>query len=223
MRWIDLGGAALAVIVLAPVFLLVGILILIDDGHPILFRQKRVGRHGKLFDILKFRTMRVAASGPAITAAGDGRITRIGARLRKYKLDELPQFFSVLRGHMNLIGPRPEAPEYVEPDDHLWQTILQERPGITDLATLAFRNEEEILGPAVDPEAYYRSSILPEKLRLNILYQRSRSLPRDLKLLWLTARYSLLPRGFDRDRIMRSLGVSMRQTEPHQDKVTIYE
>src|SRR4051812_18326833 len=155
MRWVDVGGAALGVIVLAPVFVLAGLLILLDDGRPIFFRQQRVGKNGKLFDILKFRTMRLTASGPAITAAGDRRITRVGAHLRKYKLDELPQFFSVLRGHMNLIGPRPEAPEYVEPDNHLWQAILRERPGITDLATLAFRNEEEILGPAGDPEAYY--------------------------------------------------------------------
>ena len=217
MRWFDVGGAVLALILLAPVLVLVGLLILLDDGRPILFRQKRVGKNGRLFDILKFRTMRVAPGGPAITAAGDGRVTRVGARLRKYKLDEVPQFFSVLRGDMNLIGPRPEAPEFVEPDDHLWQTVLQVRPGITDLATLAFRNEEEILGPAADPEAYYRSSILPEKLRLNVLYQRSRSLARDFKLLWMTARYSFCPRGFDRELVMRSLGV------PEPDKVTIHE
>lgn len=207
VRWFDIGGALFAVIVLAPVLMLVGLAILIDDGLPLLYRQKRVGRNGAPFDILKFRTMRVAEDGPAITVAGDCRITKVGVRLRKYKLDELPQFLSVLRGDMSLIGPRPEVPEYVEPEDLLWQTVLQVRPGITDLASLAYRNEEELLLPAADPDAYYRSSVLPEKLRLNIQYQRSRSLTRDFKLLWLTARYSFYPRGFDRDRIMRSFDV----------------
>ena len=204
-RWMDYCGAGAAVIMLAPVFVVVSVLILLEDGRPIFFRQKRVGRNGKLFDILKFRTMGGKGGGPAITVAGDGRITRLGAKLRKYKLDELPQFFCVLRGHMGLIGPRPEVPEYVEPNDHLWQAALQVRPGITNLAALAFRNEEEVLAPAADADAFYRSSVLPEKLRLDIQYQRSRSPIRDFKLLWMTARYSFYPRGFDRDRIVRSL------------------
>ena len=205
-RCLDLGGALAAVTVLAPVFLVASLMILMEDGRPILFRQKRVGRNGELFDILKFRTMGARAEGPSITVAGDRRITSAGARLRKYKLDELPQFLNVLCGHMSLIGPRPEVPEYVEPEDSLWQAVLQVRPGITDLASLAFRNEEEMLAPATDPSSYYRSSVLPEKLKLNLKYQRSRSLLRDCKLLWMTARYSFYPRGFDRDRIVRSLG-----------------
>jgi lipopolysaccharide/colanic/teichoic acid biosynthesis glycosyltransferase len=218
-RWLDVGGALFAVTLLSPVLLLAGMVVLIDDGRPILFRQKRVGKNGKLFDILKFRTMRAGSGGSAVTAAGDQRITRIGARLRKYKLDELPQFFNVLRGHMSLIGPRPEVPEYVEPDDYLWQAVLQVRPGITDLATLIFRDEEQILSVA-DPGAYYRSNVLPEKLRLSIQYQQSRSLLRDFKLLWMTARYSFNPRGFDRDRVVKSLGISDRKTT---DKKTTYE
>ena len=133
------------------------ILILLSDGRPVFFRQKRVGRHGELFDILKFRTMEIESGGPAITAAGDRRVTLVGAKLRRYKLDELPQFFCVLRGHMSLIGPRPEVPEYVEPADDLWETVLQMRPGITDLASLAYRNEEAMLALADDPEALYRS------------------------------------------------------------------
>jgi lipopolysaccharide/colanic/teichoic acid biosynthesis glycosyltransferase len=203
-RCADIGGAVAALILFAPVFLAVSVLILLEDGRPVLFRQKRVGRSGKIFEVLKFRTMRGGGAGPAITIAGDRRITRLGARLRKYKLDELPQFFCVLRGHMSLIGPRPEVPEYVEPEDHLWQQALKVRPGITNLAALAFRNEEEVLAPAEDADSFYRSAVLPEKLRLDIEYQRSRSVLRDFKLLWLTARYSFWPRGFDRDRIMRS-------------------
>jgi len=112
----------------------------------------------------------------------------------------------VLRGEMSLIGPRPELPDYVDLESPLWRTVLGAAPGITDLATLAFRNEEEILGGVSNPDAYYRSSILPTKLRLNVRYQESRTLARDVKLLWLTARYSFFPRGYDRERILRSLG-----------------
>ena len=204
-RWLDVGIALAAMIVLSPLFLISAILILLADGRPVFFRQTRVGRHGELFDILKFRTMEIENGGLAITAAGDRRVTLIGAKLRKYKIDELPQFFCVLRGHMSLIGPRPEVPEYVEPSDDLWEAVLQMRPGITDLASLAFRDEEDMLALAEDPETLYRSSVLPEKLRLNIAYQRSRSLTRDLKLLWLTARYSFYPKGFDRARVMEAL------------------
>ena len=204
-RGLDVGIALAAVTVLSPLFLITALLILLTDGRPVFFRQKRVGRHGELFDILKFRTMEIDNGGPTITAGGDRRITQIGAKLRKYKLDELPQFFCVLRGQMSLIGPRPEVPEYVESSDDLWDAVLQMRPGITDLASLAFRNEEDMLALADDPETLYRSSVLPEKLRLNIAYQRSRSLTRDLKLLWLTARYSFYPKGFDRNRVMEAL------------------
>ena len=128
-----------------------------------MFRQKRVGRNGELFDILKFRTMREGLTDPPSRSPGTRRITSAGARLRKYKLDELPQFLNVLRGDMSLIGPRPEVPEFVEPEDQLWQAVLEVRPGITDLASLAFRNEEEMLAPAADPASYYRSSVLPGK------------------------------------------------------------
>ena len=204
-RWLDVGIALAAVVVLSPLFLVSAALILLTDGRPVIFRQKRVGRHGELFDILKFRTMEIENSGLPITAGGDRRVTLVGARLRKYKLDELPQFFCVLRGHMSLIGPRPEVPEYVESSDDLWEAVLQMRPGITDLASLAFRNEEDILALAEDPETFYRSFVLPEKLRLNIAYQRSRSLTRDLKLLWMTAFYSFCPKAFDRDRVMDAL------------------
>ena len=202
-----MAAALVALIALAPLMALIAAAVLIGDGRPILYRQIRIGRNGRPFWILKFRSMGVrAGAGPSITAAHDRRVTRVGACLRKLKLDELPQLINVLRGDMNLIGPRPEVPDYVETDNPLWRTVLASAPGITDLATLAFRNEEEILGAAADPDAYYRSSILPAKLRLNLRYQQSRTLLRDLKLLWLTARYSFFPRGYDRERILRSLG-----------------
>jgi len=207
-RLLDNSGALAALILLSPLFAIAALLILIGDGRPILFRQTRIGKKGKPFLILKFRTMRTGCGGLAITAPGDRRVTRVGAWLRGLKIDELPQLINVLRGDMSLIGPRPEVPDYVEFTDDRWRRALEVRPGITDLASLAFRNEEAILGPAADPDAYYRSVILPEKLRLNLQYQQSRSLPRDLKLLWMTARYSFFPQGFDRDRIMRSFGAS---------------
>ena len=206
-RLIDAVLAFTALIVLAPILLVLALVILITEGRPVLFRQMRIGKNGRPFLILKFRTMRSGA-GPesAITAADDSRVTPVGTWLRKLKLDELPQFFNVLRGDMSLIGPRPEVPEYVQLDHPLWRAVLQSRPGITDLASLAFRDEEAMLRPAADADAYYRSSILPAKLRLNLLYQQTRTLPRDLKLLWLTARYSFCPLGYNRERILRSMG-----------------
>ena len=205
-RLIEAGAALAALIVMTPVMALIAVIVVLDSGFPVLYRQKRIGKGGRPFVIFKFRTMRDDLEGSAITAAHDRRVTRVGAWLRKLKLDELPQLMNVLRGEMSLIGPRPELPDYVDLESPLWRTVLGAAPGITDLATLAFRNEEEILGGVSNPDAYYRSSILPTKLRLNVRYQESRTLARDVKLLWLTARYSFFPRGYDRERILRSLG-----------------
>ncbi len=205
-RGMDVFGSIGILILLLPLLLFAAVLILVCDGRPILFRQTRVGRNGQPFRLLKFRTMRSRNSGSPITVLNDGRVTPVGRWLRKLKIDELPQLWNVLRGEMSLIGPRPEVPEFVEFSDARWHQVLEVRPGITDLASLAFRNEEDLLGPAADPEIHYRSVILPEKLNLNLYYQRSRSVSRDLKLLWMTARYSFFPWGFNRDRILRSLG-----------------
>jgi lipopolysaccharide/colanic/teichoic acid biosynthesis glycosyltransferase len=206
IRLLDVTGALAGLVFLAPLFAAATVLILVDNGRPILFRQTRIGRNGAPFLILKFRTMRSNVGGPAITTPGDRRVTRVGAWLRTLKIDELPQLINVVRGDMSLIGPRPEVPEYVAADDDRWRQVLEFRPGITDLASLAFRNEQAILDNARDPEAYYRLVILPEKLRLNLQYHRSRSLARDIKLLWMTVRYSFCPYGFDREQVVRSLG-----------------
>jgi lipopolysaccharide/colanic/teichoic acid biosynthesis glycosyltransferase len=204
-RILDIAGALLALIVLSPVLLCIALAVFIFDGRPILFRQTRVGRNGRPFLILKFRTMRVGAAGSSITAAGDSRVTPLGQWLRKFKLDELPQFVNVLRGEMSLIGPRPEVPDYVQFDSPLWQAVLATRPGITDLASLAFRDEEQLLRPIPDADSYYRSVILPAKLRLNLRYLRARSWITDLKLLWLTAVYSFMPGTFSRNRVFETL------------------
>ena len=205
-RLFDIGGALIGLVLLAPLFLFAMLVVLADDGWPVFFRQRRVGQNGEPFLILKFRTMRREAVGRALTVSGDSRVTRAGAWLRKRKLDELPQLINVLRGEMSLIGPRPEVPEYVEPDDELWRAVMQMRPGITDLASLMFLNEEEMLAPLGDPEACYRSSILPAKLHWNIRYQESRSLLRDFKLLWMTGWYSFFRAKFDGAHILEVLG-----------------
>jgi lipopolysaccharide/colanic/teichoic acid biosynthesis glycosyltransferase len=205
-RVFDATCAAAGLVFLAPVFAGLAVVILCDDGPPVLFSQTRAGRNGKPFRIWKFRTMRAGSQGSVITAAGDGRVTRVGAALRKYKLDELPQLFNVLKGDMSLIGPRPEAPEYVRFETPMWQAVLQVRPGITDLASLLYRDEEKILGASGDPNAFYRETVLPAKLLLNLAYLRSRSFWQDLRLILLTIRYSLFPERFDPDLIKKSFG-----------------
>ncbi len=210
-RLFDVTCAAAGLLLLAPVLATLAVVILWDDGPPVFFGQTRVGRKGKPFRIWKFRTMRTGGQGTVITAAGDPRVTRTGAVLRRCKLDELPQLFNVLKGDMSLVGPRPEVPEYVQLEAPIWQAVLQVRPGVTDLATLLYRDEERLLGASEDPNALYREIVLPAKLRLNLGYLRSRSFPCDLKLILLTIRYSLFPERFDQDLIKRSLGTGALQ------------
>ena len=204
-RAFDVLCAAAGIVLLLPLWVAIALLVLWDDGRPLLFSQPRVGREGALFRIWKFRTMRAGSPGRAITAAGDARVTRIGAWLRRFKLDELPQLFNVLQGDMSLVGPRPEVPQYVRLGVPVWQAVLQVRPGITDLASLIYREEEKLLGKRADPDAYYRHTVLPAKLRLNLAYLQCRSFRRDLRLILLTLRYSLFPGTFDRDHIEKTL------------------
>jgi lipopolysaccharide/colanic/teichoic acid biosynthesis glycosyltransferase len=171
-----------------------------------LFSQMRVGQYGVQFRIWKFRTMRAGSAGSAVTAAGDRRITGIGAILRKFKLDELPQLFNVLRGDMSLVGPRPEAPEYVNGRSPMWQAVLQAQPGITDLATLIYRDEEALLEASGDAERFYREGVLPAKLWLNLAYMRTRTFWKDMRLIWLSLCYSLSPERFDADRVRKAFG-----------------
>jgi lipopolysaccharide/colanic/teichoic acid biosynthesis glycosyltransferase len=197
-------------VILAPAFFILAALILCNDGRPVFFSQMRVGRKGKVFRIWKFRTMSTGTEGSAITAAGDRRITRLGGALRRYKLDELPQLFNVVKGEMSLVGPRPEVPEYVELQEPIWQAILQVRPGVTDLATLLYRDEEKLLGTASDPNALYRETVLPAKLIMNLAYLKSRSVWRDLNLIVLSICYSLFPERFDPDLVKRTVGAGIR-------------
>jgi lipopolysaccharide/colanic/teichoic acid biosynthesis glycosyltransferase len=208
-RFFDVTCSAAGLLLLLPVLAGVALVIIFDDGPPVLFNQIRVGRNGKLFRIWKFRTMRFGSAGSAITTAGDGRVTRAGKKLRNFKLDELPQLFNVLKGDMSLIGPRPEVPEYVQAEAPVWRSVLRFKPGVTDLATLLYRDEERILGSSGDPNAFYRASILPAKLILNLTYHLSRSFRQDLKLILLTIRYSLFPESFDPGLIKRKFGIGV--------------
>jgi len=185
----------------APAMVLIAFAVWLQDKGPVFYKQERVGRHGKTFTIWKFRSMRISNTGAAITSSGDDRITPIGRMLRQYKLDELPQLWNVLRGDMSLIGPRPEVSRFVDSANPVWRTVHGVRPGITDLATLVYRDEERILAAYEDPERGYRDAVLPAKLALNLEYLQRRTAARDFKLLALTIRYSFMPQGFDPERV----------------------
>ncbi|OAS90742.1 sugar transferase [Achromobacter dolens] len=188
-RLFDICCSAVGLLVLLPFLALVAIAIKLDSPGPVFFRQERVGRHGAPFRIHKLRSMQVAPSGAGrqITVGADTRITRVGKLIRQWKLDELVQLIDVLRGAMSLVGPRPEVPRYVAMyPAELRDEILSVRPGITDLASIRFRNESEILALAADPEQAYQQVILPEKLKLQQEYVRTRSFGGDLKILVMT-------------------------------------
>jgi lipopolysaccharide/colanic/teichoic acid biosynthesis glycosyltransferase len=185
-RLFDSVGSLMGLVILSPLFVAVALWIKMDSSGPVFFRQKRVGRYGGLFDILKFRTMIANAEelGPSITADGDQRITKSGLFLRKHKLDELPQLINVLKGDMSLVGPRPEVPEYVAfYPDGLREKILSVRPGITDLASLEFRDESAILADSQEPVLQYVEEILPRKLRYYALYVDEQNLWLDAKII----------------------------------------
>jgi len=185
-RLFDLVGAALALLLLAPLLLVIAIAVKLDSRGPVFFRQERVGRHGRLFRIHKFRTMvaDAPARGPQITVGADARITRTGSLLRHYRLDELPQFIDVLRGDMSLVGPRPEVPRYVAlyPQE-MKAKVLSVRPGITDPASLEFVDEGELLARAADPEREYVEVILPRKLHAAAAYAERATLRTDLMVI----------------------------------------
>jgi len=190
-RLFDLLTSMIGLLLLAPLFALIAIAIKADSRGPVFYRQQRVGRRGVPFRIHKFRTMvhDERDAGPQITVGGDARITRVGAVLRRHKLDELPQLIDVLQGTMSLVGPRPEVPRYVAlyPPD-LRDRVLSVRPGITDAASIAFRDESELLACVADPESEYVQVVLPRKLALAASYADAPSLAQDLRILWRTLR-----------------------------------
>lgn len=184
-RVFDFFAALIGIIVISPILIVVSIAIKLDSPGNIMFLQKRVGRDEKEFYIYKFRTMVTDAEklGKQITVGKDSRITKVGAFLRKYKIDELPQLFNVLKGDMSLVGPRPEVPKYVALYSEEQKKVLSVRPGITDLASLRYSDENEILGKVDNPEEYYINVIMKDKLNLNLEYIEKSNLFFDISLI----------------------------------------
>lgn len=190
-RLFDWIASSFGLLLLAPLLLVLGLWIKLDSPGPVFFRQVRVGRRGRAFRIHKFRTMVSDAErmGLQITVVGDTRVTRVGRWLRKTKLDELPQLLDVWLGHMSFVGPRPEVPQYVSfyPSE-VRDLILSVRPGITDLASIEYRDESAILGMAADPHWAYMHQILPAKCAYYIDYVTTRSFWGDIRILLVTIR-----------------------------------
>lgn len=175
-------------ILLSPIFLFLAILIKMDSKGPVLYKQIRVGRNNIEFELLKFRTMRTNSDSGGLLTVGakDKRITKCGYYLRKYKLDELPQLINILKGDMSLVGPRPEVRKYVELYNLEQRKVLKVKPGITDIASIQYRNENELLGKAKNAEEFYIKEVMPDKLRLNLIYINDRSFFKDMKVIYNT-------------------------------------
>jgi lipopolysaccharide/colanic/teichoic acid biosynthesis glycosyltransferase len=188
------GLAAAGLLVAAPLLLLSAGAVVLTSGRPALYRQRRVGRGGKPFTLVKLRTMRPSSGGAQVTRRDDDRITPVGRLLRRTKLDELPELWNVLRGDMSFVGPRPEVERFVQSDDPQWQEILRVRPGLTDPVTLNLRDEERLLAAVPgDPEAYYRETLQPLKLAGYVAYLRRRTWKTDILVICDTLRTIVVP------------------------------
>lgn len=187
-RAFDIIASALGLLVLSPLFLLIALWIKLDSRGPVFFRQDRVGRFNRDFRIFKFRSMRVGADkGSLLTVGGrDNRITRSGFFLRRSKLDELPQLINVLLGDMSLVGPRPEVRKYVDYYTPEQMHVLDIRPGMTDPASILYKNENELLGQEMDPERFYIEVVMPDKLAMNLKYVRHHTFWGDIALIFKT-------------------------------------
>ena len=187
-RLFDILASFIGLIIISPVFLVLGIWIKLDSKGPVFYKQVRVGRGNRDFFLYKFRSMRVGADKAGLITVGgrDPRVTRSGYYIRKYKLDEFPQLINVLKGDMSLVGPRPEVRKYVEMYTPEQMHVLDVRPGITDLASIRYRNENELLEKAEDPDKYYIEVIMQDKLRINLEYVKEHSFLYDIKLIFGT-------------------------------------
>lgn len=188
-RGFDIVASGIALMLLSPMLLMIALVVALGSSGGAFFRQVRVGRNGREFRILKFRTMRPGseAQGQITVGGRDARITPIGYLLRRTKLDELPQLWNVLRGEMSIVGPRPEVPRYVALYTAEQREVLRTRPGLTSLASLAYIDENEVLGRATDPQRAYIEEVMPAKLALDLRYVREQSLALDLRIIARTA------------------------------------
>ena len=183
----DRTASFFGLVFLFPVLIVVGILIRIKmPGGPIIFKQRRVGQHGQLFTMYKFRSMTVGHSGSSVSVKGESRITPLGAKLRKYKLDELPELWNVLIGDMSLVGPRPDVPGYADKLEGENRRMLLLKPGITGPASIKYRNEEEILAEQENPQKYNDAVLFPDKVQINIEYLDNWSFWNDIKIIIYT-------------------------------------
>jgi lipopolysaccharide/colanic/teichoic acid biosynthesis glycosyltransferase len=184
-RSFDLIFSTVGLVALSPAFVILAAAIRLEDGGPAFYRQTRVGHRGKNFRLWKFRTMTTDADrkGLLLTVGADSRITRVGKLLRRSKLDELPQLINVLVGEMSFVGPRPEVPHYVEQYDAQQRRVLDLKPGITDPASIQFRDENTLLAQAADPEGTYVREIMPEKIRINLAYADRAGIVQDFQVL----------------------------------------
>lgn len=187
-RLFDITASGLGLLVLSPLFLILAVWIKLDSPGPVFYCQVRVGRGNKDFRLFKFRSMRVGSDKKGLITVGghDPRVTRSGYYIRKYKLDELPQLINVFIGDMSLVGPRPEVRKYVDLYTPEQLHVLDVRPGITDMASIRYRNENELLEQAADPEQYYRDVVMQDKLRINLEYIADHSFIKDLKIIFMT-------------------------------------
>lgn len=187
-RLFDITASGLGLLVLSPLFLILAVWIKLDSPGPVFYRQVRVGRGNKDFRLFKFRSMRVGSDKKGLITVGghDPRVTHSGYYIRKYKLDELPQLINVFIGDMSLVGPRPEVRKYVDLYTPEQLHVLDVRPGITDMASIRYRNENELLEQAADPEQYYRDVVMQDKLRINLEYVAGHSFIKDLKIIFMT-------------------------------------
>lgn len=183
----DRSTAFIGLIILCPILICIFLLIRIKmPNGPAIFKQKRIGQYGKPFIMYKFRTMNVEHNGISISVKGESRITPLGAYLRKYKLDELPELWNVLIGNMSLVGPRPDVPGYADKLQGIDKVILNIKPGITGPASIKYANEEELLAQQVNPIDYNNNIIYPDKIKINIIYFNNRSFLLDLKIILCT-------------------------------------
>lgn len=183
----DRAMAFIGLLILWPVLFVVAILIKVKmPGGPVIFEQKRVGRNGKLFTMYKFRSMTVGHGGSSVSVAGESRITPLGAKLRHYKLDELPELWNVLIGDMSFVGPRPDVPGYADQLKGADRDVLKLRPGITGPASLKYRDEEDLLAGKEDPQKYNDEVIFPDKVRINLYYLHHYSFLKDIEMIFCT-------------------------------------
>jgi lipopolysaccharide/colanic/teichoic acid biosynthesis glycosyltransferase len=185
-RSFDIAFSILGLLICLPLFIIIGFLIYCTSKGPVLFRQKRVGQHGNLFTIYKFRTMYLNDASNTVSIKGDSRITPIGKFLRRYKLDELPELYNILKGEMSFVGPRPDVEGYADKLTGEARKILELKPGLTGPATLKYANEEEILALVEDPIKYNDEVIFPDKVNINLQYLKNWSLWLDIKIIFAT-------------------------------------